>query len=231
MSPLSEIHTWRLKAQETPMFGLHFSMKSLLPSVMVELCSPQVHTSKQAPVLQNVTGFGDMVFKEVIKLRLLRWFLIQDDRYPYCCCCLVTKSCPSLCIPMDCNIPGFPVLHCLPKFAQSHIHWVGDAIKPSHSLLSPSPPAFNLSTALGSFPMSRLFPSSGQSIGASASASALLMNIQGWFPLGLTGLISFDLLAVQGALKSLLQHHSSKASILQHSAFYILQLSHLYNYW
>ena len=111
----------RLKAQETPMFGLHFS-KSLLPSVIVGLHSPQVHTSKQAPVLQNVTGFGDTVFKEVIKLRLLRWFLIQDDCYPYCCCCLVTKSCPSLCIPMDCNIPGFPVLHCLPEFAQTHVH-------------------------------------------------------------------------------------------------------------
>ena len=82
--------------------------------------------------------------------------------------------------------------------------------------------------ALGSFPMSRLFPSSGQSIGASASASALLMNIQGWFPLGLTGLISFDLLAVQGALKSLLQHHSLKVSILQRSAFFMVQLSHPY---
>ena len=103
-----------------------------------------IHQSKP-PVLQNVTGFGDTVFKEVIKLRLLRWFLIQDDCYPYCCCCLVTKSCPSLCIPMDCNIPGFPVLHCLPKFAQTHVHWVRDAIQPFHPLSSPSPPAFNLS--------------------------------------------------------------------------------------
>ena len=65
----------------------------------------------------------------------------------------------------------------------------------------------------GSFPVNQLFASGGQSIRASASASVLPMNIQGWFPLGLTGLI--DLLAVQGTLKSLLQHHSSKASVVQ----------------
>ena len=77
--------------------------------------------------------------------------------------------------------------------------------------------------ASGNFPMSQLFPSGSQSIEASASASVLPMNIQGWFPLGLTG---FDLLAVQGALKSLLQHHGLKASILQLSAFFMVQLSH-----
>ena len=71
--------------------------------------------------------------------------------------------------------------------------------------------------------MSLLFPSGEGSIGASASASVFPMNIQGWFPLGLTG---FDLLTVQGTLKSLLQHHSSKASILQHSAVFMVQLSH-----
>ena len=78
------------------------------------------------------------------------------------------------------------------------------------------------SPASGSFPMSQLFPSSGQSIGASASGSVLPMNIQDWFPLGWTGWIS-DL--VQGTVKSLLQHHSSKASILQWLAFFIVQLS------
>ena len=76
----------------------------------------------------------------------------------------------------------------------------------------------------GSFPMSRFFASGGQSIGASASASVLLMNIQGLFPLGLTDLISLQ----SKGLKSLLQHHSSKASILQCSAFFMVQLSHLY---
>ena len=75
-----------------------------------------------------------------------------------------------------------------------------------------------------SFPMSQLFASSGQSIGASASASVLPMNIQDWFPLGLTGLI----LQSKGTLKHLFLHHSSKASVLQHSAFFIVQLSYLY---
>ena len=77
----------------------------------------------------------------------------------------------------------------------------------------------------GSFPKSRLFASSGQSIGVSASASVLPMNIQGWFPLGWTGWIS---LQSTGLSKSLFQHHSSKASILQCSAFFIVQFSHPY---
>ena len=80
--------------------------------------------------------------------------------------------------------------------------------------------------ASGTFPMSRFFTSGGLSIGVSASALALSMNIQGWFPLGLID--PFDLLAVQGTLKSLLQHHSSKASILRSSAFFTVQVSHPY---
>ena len=79
--------------------------------------------------------------------------------------------------------------------------------------------------ASGSFPMSQFFALGGQSIGVSASASVLPMNIQDWFPFRMDWL---DLLAVQGILKSLLQHHSSKASILQFSAFFIVQLSHPY---
>ena len=78
--------------------------------------------------------------------------------------------------------------------------------------------------ASGSFPMSQLFASSGQIIGASALASVLPMNIQNWFPLGLTGLISLQ----SKGTKSLLQHHSSKASVFWHSAFFMVQLSHPY---
>ena len=63
----------------------------------------------------------------------------------YCCYCSVGKSCPTLCNPMDCSTPGFPVLHYIPEFIQIHVHWVGDAIQPSHPLLSSSLPAFNLS--------------------------------------------------------------------------------------
>ena len=123
---------------------------------------------------------------------------------------------------------------------------------PSSQLCHPtiSPFVIPFSSCLQSFPASRSFPmsqfftSGGQSIVASASASVLLMNIQDWFPLWLTGLISLnsnehpglisfrmdwlDLLAVWRTLKSLLQHHTSKASILQHSAFFTVQLSHPY---
>ena len=67
------------------------------------------------------------------------------------CCCSVAKSCLILCDPMNCSTPGFPLLHCLPEFAQTHVHWVGDAIQPSNLLSPPSPPAFNLSQHLGLF--------------------------------------------------------------------------------
>ena len=88
---------------------------------------------------------------------------------------------------MDCSTPGFPVLHHLPEFAQTHVHWIGDAIQPSHSLSSASPPALNPSQNQGLF--HQLFTSSSQNIGASASASVLPKNIHGWFPLRLNGLI------------------------------------------
>ena len=100
------------------------------------------------------------------------------------CCCSVTKSCLTLCDPKVCSTPGFPVRHYLPKFAQTHVHWVSDAIQPSHPLSPPSPPALCLFQDQGLLQWIGLF----QSI--RASASVLPMNIQGWFPLGLTGLLS-----------------------------------------
>ena len=105
------------------------------------------------------------------------------------CCCSVTKLCLTLCDSVDSSTPGSSVLHYLLELAQSHVHWVCDAIHPSHPLSPPSPPALNLSQHQD-LSNDRLFISSGQSIGASASGSVLPMNIQGWFPLGLTGLIS-----------------------------------------
>ena len=102
----------------------------------------------------------------------------------------VAQSCPTLHNPMDCSKTGFPVHHQLPELAQTHVHWVNDAIQPSHSLSSLSPPAFNLSQHQ-SFPVSQFLASGSQSIGVSVSVSVLPMNIQDWFPLGLTGLISF----------------------------------------
>ena len=104
----------------------------------------------------------------------------------------VAQSCPTLCNPMNFSTPGFPVHHQLPKLAQTHVHWVSDAIQPSHPLSSTSPLAFNLSHHSGSLPESQFFALGGQSIGASTSASVLPMNIQDWFPLELTGLISLQ---------------------------------------
>ena len=100
----------------------------------------------------------------------------------------VGQLCLTLCDPMDCSTPWFPVHNQLLEPTQTHVHRIGDAIQSVHPLSSPSPPAFNLSQHQGLF--SRFFASGGQSIGASASASVLPMNIQDWFPLGSTGLIS-----------------------------------------
>ena len=93
------------------------------------------------------------------------------------CGCSVAQSCLTLYNRMDCSVPAFPVLPYLLEIVQTHVHWVTDAIQPSCPLSSES------------FLVSRLFTSGGQSIGALASASVLPMNIQDWFPLGLTGLI------------------------------------------
>ena len=104
-------------------------------------------------------------------------------------------SCVPLCDPIDCSTPGFLVLHCLSQFAHTHVHWLSDAIQPSHPLSSPSPPALSLSQYQCLFQWVGSSQSDGQSIGTSASASALPVNIQGWFLLGL-----INLLAVQSSL-------------------------------
>ena len=105
------------------------------------------------------------------------------------CCCSVAKSCLTPCDSVDCSVPGFPVLYYLPELAQTHVHWVGDALQLSHPLSSSSPPALNLSQHQGLF---QWVGTSHQmaNVLVSASASVLPVNIQGWFPLGLTGLIS-----------------------------------------
>ena len=136
----------------------------------------------------------------------------------------VIQSCPTLCDPMNCSTPGFPVHHQIPDLTQTHVHWVGNAIQPSHYLLSPSPPAFSLSQHQGLF---QWVSSSHQvakvlefqlHISSSNEYSGFISRRIDWL----------DLLAVQGTLKSLLQHQSLKASILRHSAFFIVQLSHPY---
>ena len=140
----------------------------------------------------------------------------------------VTQSCLPHCDSMDCSKPGLNVHHQLPELIQTHIHRVGDAIQPSHPLLSPSPPAFNLSQHQGLFYESVLhirwpkYWSFSFRISPSNEYSGLISFRIEWL----------DLLAVQGTLKSLLQYHSSKASILWHSAFfYDSNLTSIHDYW
>ena len=136
----------------------------------------------------------------------------------------VAQSCPTLCNHLTRSTPGLPVHHQLPESTQTHVHWVSDAIQPSHSLSSPSPLPWI-------FPSIRVF----------SSESALHNRWPNYWSFSFSispfnehpGLISFrmdwlDLLAVQGTLKSLLQYHSPKASILWRSAFFIVHLSHPY---
>ena len=99
----------------------------------------------------------------------------------------VSSVTQTLCDPINCSTPGFPVRHQLPELAQTHVHQISDAIQPSLPPPSPSPQSF---PASGSFLMSQFFPSDDQSIGASPSASVLPVNIQVRFPLGWTGWIS-----------------------------------------
>ena len=131
------------------------------------------------------------IWQDEVGYRMWRWVAgpPPDLDVPVWCWCSVPKSCLTFCNPME-SMPGSPVLHYLPEFAQVHVHWVGEAIKPSRPLLCPFWRQESLQSfpASGSFLMSRLFTSGGQSIGASASASVLPMNIQDWFPLGWTGL-------------------------------------------
>ena len=134
----------------------------------------------------------------------------------------VGQSCPTLRDPMNHSTPGLPVRHQLPEFTQTHVHRVRDAIQPSHPLLSPSPAAPNPSQHQGLFQ----WVNSSHEVAKVLEFQLQHQSFQ-WTP----GLISFrmdwlDLLAVQGTLKSLLQHHNSKASILPFSAFFTVQLSH-----
>ena len=137
---------------------------------------------------------------------------------------LVAQSCLTLCDPMDCSMPNLPVYHQLLKLTQTHVHWVGDAIQPSYPRSSPSPPAFNLSQHQGLFHLRSRWPkywSFSFSISPSNEYSGLIPFRMDWI----------DLLAVQGTLKSLLQHHSPKSSILQRSLLYDPTLTSIHDYW
>ena len=138
---------------------------------------------------------------------------------------LAVQPCLILCQLMDCSTPGFPVHHQLPELIQTYVHWVSDAIQTSHPLSSSSLPAPSIIPTIRVFTNESVLHSRWRkcwsfnfSISPSNEYSGLISFRMDWF----------DLLAVQGTLKSLLQDHSSKASILWCSAFFIVQLSHQY---
>ena len=173
--------------------GCHFLLQRTFPTQELKLCL--LHWQADSLTLAPPG-----------KPRFRNYFAVLQECTQHCKSTIFQKvsSVAQLCLilrdPMDCSTPGLPVHHQLPELAQTHVHWVGDAIQTSHLLSSPSPPAFNLSQRQGLF----------QWVGS--SASVLRMD---WF----------DLLAVQGTLKSPLQYHSSKSSTLQRAAFFVVQFS------
>ena len=170
-----------------------------------------------------------MVIEIYLCLPLIAHLSVYDIRVhvsasPGFCCFSVIKLCLTLWDSMDYSMPAFPILHYFPEFPQIQVQWVCDTIQPSHPLLPPSPPALNLSQHQGLF---QWLSSSHQcpkywgfnfSISPSKESSGLI-SIR---------IDQFDLLSVQGILKSLLQDHNLKASILWCSAFFMIQLSHAY---
>ena len=183
--------------QYTPLL---FCLKSLLGSLWVYLDVDQGVYSVQAALFSpslNVSLSTLWLFPQV------RFFPFQFSS--------VTQLCLTLCDPINCSLPGFPVYHQLLEIAQTHVHWVGDAIQSSHPLLSPSLPAFSLSI--------RVF----------SSESVLTSGGKDWsFNFSISPSNEYSELTVQATLKSHLQHHGSKASIFWCSGFFIVQLSYPY---
>jgi len=186
--------------------------------VMGKGSGPQIDNQMIGTGLKS--GTQDLGIKLSLLAQMLRCHrvlctLLDGGQTSLAACCSVAQSCPTLYNPVDCSTLCSPVLYYLPEFAQTHVHWVDDAVQPSHPLSSPSPPALNpsqhqgLSQWVGSLYQGPKYWSFSFSISLSNEHSRLI-----FFRID-----CFDLLAVQGTLKSLLQNHSSKVSILQHSVF------------
>ena len=148
----------------TSSMDLPFSVSSILPGRLVRTKEASVIMWGRAEALDWIIRKNKALFVKSCDLFLVQKF---SARLLCChCCCSVTKSCPTLRKPMDCSVPGFPVLHYLLQFAKTHIHWVGDAIQPSHPLSPTSPPALNLPQHHGFF----------QWVGSSQQVAKVLEN-------------------------------------------------------
>jgi len=150
--------------------------------------------------------------------------LVSKNYFYYVQSSSVTLPCPTLCDPMNRSTPGLPVHHQLPEFIQTHVHQVGDAIQPSYPLSSPTPPAPNPSQHQSLFQ----WVNSSHEVAKVLEFQLQHQSFQWIFRTDSFRMDWLDLLSVQGTLKSLLQHHSSKASTLWRSAFFTVQLLHPY---
>ena len=179
------------------------------------------------PRNKDRTSIGTEVWLHVLCDSWGTWILCWWLLFPSVQFSSVTQSCPTISDPMGCSKPGFSVHYQLLELAQTHVHRVSGTTQPSHPLPSPSPPAFNLSQHQGLFQwvsssyQVTKFWSFSFSISPSNEYSGLISFRMDWL----------DLLAVQGNLKSLLQHHSSKASVLQFSALYGPTLTYIHDHW
>ena len=153
------------------------------------------------------TGPGSIFLSVLVPCRVLYSRSVQFSS--------VAQLCLTFCDPMDCSTPGFPVFYHLPEFTQTHVRQVGDAIQPSHPMSSPSPPAFDLSQHQGLFQ----WVSSSHQMDKYWSFSVSISPSNEYSGVNSFRIDWFDLLAVQGTRKNLLQHHSSKASILQYIVY------------
>ena len=179
--------------------------------------------------LAPISLFSHWIAENLLLLLLLLFVFMSLWSSSFCSVQFssVTQSCLTLCNPIDSSTPGFPVHHQLPELALTHVHWVSDAIQPSHPTISSFSSCLQSFPPSGSFPMSRLFALGGQSNRASSSTSVLPMNIQEWFPLGSTDLISL----LSKGLSSIPTPQFKSINSLALSILYGPTLTSIHDYW
>ena len=224
LQPATLLCPWGFSRQEY-WSGLPCRPPGVLPKPGVLPRSPALQAILHHLSHQGISDCDKCLFRKKIRRQVKTSILENLD------CFVPSKTLQFSCSvvsdslgPVGCSMPGFPVHHQLLEPTQTHVHCISDAIQPSHPLLSPSPPTFYPSQHQSLFELSvlRIRQPKYWSFSFSISPPS---DYSGWISFRID---SFDLLAVQGTLKSLLQHQSSKASILWCSAFFIVQLSHPY---
>ena len=169
-----------------------------------------------------------VLWKFIYRIHFLKGVMKSENQFSWVQLSSVTQSCPTLCHPMNHSTPGLPIHHQLPEFIQTHVHWVNDAIQPSHPLLSPSLPSFNLSQHQGLFKWVSSSHQVAKILGVSASTSVLPMNTQDWSPLRWTGWIS---LQFKGLSRVFSNTTGQKHQFFGAQLFYSPTLTSMHDYW